>query len=78
MKGMLKAPLYIAVGVLLLIVLTSGLYIVDDMLPQPNWPEGHAAEVEAFMDILAARPDLHVATLEWSTGVIIATKAGRA
>ena len=21
------------------------MYVIDDMLPQPNWPEGHAAKV---------------------------------
>ena len=22
----------------------GGLYVIDDMLPQPNWPDGHAAK----------------------------------
>jgi hypothetical protein len=24
---------------------TGGFYIIDDMLPQPNWPAGHAERV---------------------------------
>lgn len=54
---------------------TGGIYIVDDMLPQPNWPEGHAAKADALVDTLAARAGLRVTTLDWSTGVVIATKA---
>src|SRR3954468_11398805 len=28
----------------------GGFYIVDDMLPQPNWPEGHAEKVPVLLD----------------------------
>ena len=52
----------------------GGFYIIDDMLPQPNWPEGHAARVAAFIERLDARTDLVLAKLNWSTGIIIATK----
>jgi hypothetical protein len=27
----------------------GGLYVIDDMLPQPNWPEGHAAKAEVLI-----------------------------
>lgn len=27
----------------------GGIYIIDDMLPQPNWPDGHAAKVEELL-----------------------------
>jgi predicted O-methyltransferase YrrM len=56
------------------IVAPGGLYVVDDMLPQPNWPEDHPPKVARLVETLRARPDLHVATLCWSTGVIVATK----
>lgn len=52
----------------------GGLYVVDDMLPQPNWPEDHPPKVARLVETLVAHPDLHVTTLEWSTGIIIATK----
>lgn len=52
----------------------GGFYIIDDMLPQPNWLEGHAARVAAFIERLDARTDLVLAKLNWSTGIIIATK----
>ena len=52
----------------------GGIYVVDDMLPQPNWPEDHPAKVATLVDTLVSHPDFQVARLDWSTGVIIATK----
>lgn len=52
----------------------GGLYIVDDMLPQPNWPEGHAAKAEKLIETLEKRTDLSITQLNWSTGIIIAAK----
>ncbi|WP_300598545.1 methyltransferase domain-containing protein [Niabella sp.] len=53
---------------------TGGIYFIDDMLPQPNWPEGHAQKVEAFIAALETRTDLVLTKLNWSTGIIIVTK----
>jgi len=52
----------------------GGFYVIDDMLPQPNWPEGHAERVDAFIYMLEERTDLILTKLAWSTGIIIATK----
>ena len=52
----------------------GGLYVVDDMLPQPNWPAGHAAKVADLIAVLERRDDLHVTKLNWSTGLIVAAK----
>lgn len=52
----------------------GGFYIIDDMMPQSNWPEGHAAKAEIFIDKLESRKDLTLTKLNWSTGIIIATK----
>ncbi|MCF3111605.1 methyltransferase domain-containing protein [Niabella sp. CC-SYL272] len=53
---------------------TGGIYFIDDMLPQPNWPEGHAQRVTAFIATLETRTDLVLTKLHWSTGIIIVTK----
>ncbi len=53
---------------------TGGLYIIDDMLPQPNWPEGHELKVLKIISDLEARSDLTLTKLNWSTGLIIAAK----
>ena len=52
----------------------GGLYVVDDLKPQPDWPEGHQAEVDAYLAQLSARPDLFIARTGWATGVLIAAK----
>ena len=56
------------------LVKKSGFYIIDDMLPQPNWPEGHSERVSHFMEMLENRKDLTLTKLAWSTGIIIVTK----
>jgi hypothetical protein len=33
----------------------GGLYVIDDLQPQPNWPEGHAPKVPALMSDLERR-----------------------
>jgi len=53
---------------------SGGLYIIDDMLPQPNWPEGHDKKAEAFIQQLEERNDLLVTKLNWSTGIMIVVK----
>ena len=52
----------------------GALYIIDDMLPQQNWPPGHAAKAKKLVKQLEARKDLKITKLHWSTGIIIAVK----
>ncbi len=52
----------------------GGLYIIDDMLPQPNWPEGHHEKAANLIKDLEARKDLLLTKLNWATGIIIAAK----
>ncbi len=70
---------YEALDDALALVNPGGFYVIDDMLPQPNWPEGHAAKVPALMGELAARSEFSIAPMAWSTGVVIAVRktAGR-
>ncbi|MGN7783010.1 O-methyltransferase [Niabella sp. 22666] len=53
----------------------GGIYFIDDMLPQPNWPEGHAERVESFVEMLDQRSDLTLTKMNWSTGIIIVVKS---
>ena len=55
----------------------GGLYVIDDMLPQPNWPEGHAAKVSALIATLEDREDLILTKVNWSTGIIIGARVHR-
>lgn len=52
----------------------GGLYIIDDMLPQPNWPEGHQEKAIKLIGYLETRPDLILTKQVWSTGIIIGVK----
>jgi predicted O-methyltransferase YrrM len=52
----------------------GGLYVIDDLLPQPNWPDGHGPKVDALVADLNTRSDLVVTRLDWSSGIIIATR----
>ena len=52
----------------------GGMYIIDDMIAQPNWPEGHQDLVDALIEKLEDRDDLQLTKLNWSTGIIIAVK----
>lgn len=52
----------------------GGIYVIDDLKPQPNWPEGHHDKVTALIEKLEAKPDLSLTKIDWSTGLIVATK----
>jgi predicted O-methyltransferase YrrM len=52
----------------------GGLYILDDMLPQPNWPDGHQEKARHLLQTLEAREDLYLTSLTWATGIIIGVK----
>lgn len=52
----------------------GGIYVIDDMDEQPNWPEGHAEKAKALVEILERRKDFHLTKMNWSTGVILMTK----
>ena len=52
----------------------GGIYVVDDMSPQANWPDGHAERASDLIARLSGNPTLHLTALDWSTGVLIATR----
>jgi predicted O-methyltransferase YrrM len=52
----------------------GGLYIIDDMLPQPNWPEGHHEKAIKLVEVLEQRTDLALTKQCWATGIVIAVK----
>lgn len=52
----------------------GGIYLIDDLFPQPNWPEGHHAKVDALRADLNSRADLHCAFLDCATGLMLCTR----
>lgn len=52
----------------------GGFYVIDDLLPQPNWPEEHAPKVLRLLKVLSERDDLIVCPMAWSSGLLVTTK----
>jgi predicted O-methyltransferase YrrM len=52
----------------------GGIYIIDDMLPQQNWPDGHAEKATALIAGLDSRDDIILTKMGWATGIVIITK----
>ena len=52
----------------------GGLYVVDDMLPQPSWPEGHAAKVSKLVAALENNSALVQTKMHWSSGIFVAAR----
>lgn len=65
---------YEGLGEALAVVKPGGFYVIDDMLPQPNWPDGHAAKVPILMEQLARNPDFQILPLVWASGVVVAVR----
>lgn len=52
----------------------GGLYVIDDMAVQSNWPDGHDKNVERLVAYLENRADINLTKMNWSTGLILAVK----
>jgi predicted O-methyltransferase YrrM len=56
------------------LVAPGGFYVVDDMLPQPNWVEGHDLKVEDLLLKFETIQDFQVCKMSWSTGLILCAR----
>jgi predicted O-methyltransferase YrrM len=65
---------YEALDEALATVKAGGFYVIDDMLPQANWPAGHAEKVPILLHRLASQPDFSILPLNWASGVLIAVR----
>ena len=65
---------YSEINEILELIKVSGFYIIDDMLTQPNWPDGHQENVNILIEYLENRQDLTLTKMNWSTGIIIVAK----
>ena len=65
---------YLLLDEVLAMLRPGGLYIVDDMLPQPNWPDGHQEKALKFIGQLEDRNDLWIVKQSWATGIIVGVK----
>lgn len=52
----------------------GGFYVIDDLLPHPNWPDGHQEKVNQLVGYLQNHKDFNFTKVNWSTGVMLGTK----
>jgi predicted O-methyltransferase YrrM len=52
----------------------GGMYVIDDLLPQPNWPEGHAPKVPALIDDIERRAEFVSVRLAWASGLMVVVR----
>jgi predicted O-methyltransferase YrrM len=49
----------------------GGIYLIDDLLPQPNWPDGHAPRVPALIEDLESRSGFVATKMAWASGLMM-------
>jgi len=52
----------------------GGLYVIDDLLPQANWPDGHGARIEPLLAHLEALPGFSCVRLAWASGLALVVR----
>lgn len=52
----------------------GGIYFIDDLLPQPSWPEAHAPRVRALIDALEHRTEFKTVKMSWASGLMLVVR----
>jgi predicted O-methyltransferase YrrM len=65
---------YEGLDLALAVVKPGGFYVIDDMLPQTNWPAGHAEKAQVLTERLARQEDFTFVPMVWASGIIIAVR----
>ncbi len=61
---------YLLLNETLALLKIGGIYLIDDMLPQPNWPEGHEVKVQELLNFLESCSNMQICKMEWSSGLV--------
>ncbi|MFI6895874.1 O-methyltransferase [Streptomyces sp. NPDC050256] len=64
-------------GEALRLVAPGGTYLIDDLDPRPDWPEGHEASVERLLADLEEREDFRSVRMAWASGLLMAVRSAR-
>jgi hypothetical protein len=51
-----------------------GEYPMNDLMPQPNWPEGHAPKVPALIEALERPSEFVSVKLAWASGLMVVVR----
>jgi predicted O-methyltransferase YrrM len=54
----------------------GGIYVIDDLLPQPTWPDGHAPKVPVLIEDLERRSGFATVRLAWASGLMLVVRQG--
>ncbi len=65
---------YEGLDLALAVVKPGGFYVIDDMLPQTNWPAGHAEKVQVLTERLAGQEGFTLVPMVWASGIIVAVR----
>lgn len=68
---------YELVAETLALLAPAGIYVIDDMLPQDDWPADHYPLAAGMVDRMAALCETEQVTpvgLHWSTGLVLLTR----
>jgi predicted O-methyltransferase YrrM len=52
----------------------GGMYVIDDLLPQPNWPAEHAPKVPVLIDDVERRAEFVTVKLAWASGLMLVVR----
>ncbi|HEY9329849.1 MAG TPA: class I SAM-dependent methyltransferase [Streptomyces sp.] len=59
------------------LVAPGGTYLIDDLDPRPDWPEGHEASVERLLAELEEREEFRSVRMAWASGLLMAVRSAR-
>ncbi|MFJ3726063.1 O-methyltransferase [Streptomyces sp. NPDC090045] len=62
----------------LALVAPGGTYLIDDLVPQPGWPEGHGTAVRRLLTELEERADFRTVRMAWASGLLMAVRTAPA
>lgn len=54
----------------------GGVYVIDDLLPRANWPEGHAPRILPLIADLERRSEFWSVKLAWASGLMVVVRKG--
>jgi predicted O-methyltransferase YrrM len=52
----------------------GALYLGDDLLPQPTWPDDHQQRVDAFLVRLVHERGMRPVVMGWASGLVVAAR----
>ncbi len=52
----------------------GGVYVIDDLTPRTDWPDGHEAKVERLIADMESAPDMHWFRTADATGLMVACR----